>query len=286
MKKILMAAVGLMLIAGGIIAMFPYIEELQLKGEVLRSCSVSTGGGMLGGYTNYYLKRQKDGTVTLTVTGKETHADRETTAVCEVDPKELDKINEIVLKYHLYPASRKKYSDHQVMDADSTSISFTYEKHSFRISEYQKLSRKMREGFRAAEQYLYSLRTDEAVITVEPQQAMLYLKSGYTLRFKVEDLFDGKLDAILGEEHETSRFLENGIVLAPGSGLDLSGAEAVNEAAKGTIVYDSESMQLILLYTDYEFEAPVYVLARLDGYPDSACPLIAEMEGPYRFWLN
>ena len=74
MKKILMAAVGLMLIAGGIIAMFPYIEELQLKGEVLRSCSVSTGGGMLGGYTNYYLKRQKDGTVTLTVTGKETHA--------------------------------------------------------------------------------------------------------------------------------------------------------------------------------------------------------------------
>ena len=117
MKKILMAAVGLMLIAGGIIAMFPYIEELQLKGEVLRSCSVSTGGGMLGGYTNYYLKRQKDGTVTLTVTGKETHADRETTAVCEVDPKELDKINEIVLKYHLYPASRKKYSDHQVMDA-------------------------------------------------------------------------------------------------------------------------------------------------------------------------
>lgn len=91
MKKILMAAVGLMLIAGGIIAMFPYIEELQLKGEVLRSCSVSTGGGMLGGYTNYYLKRQKDGTVTLTVTGKETHADRETTAVCEVDPKELGK---------------------------------------------------------------------------------------------------------------------------------------------------------------------------------------------------
>ena len=75
-------------------------------------------------------------------------------------------------------------------------------------------------------------------------------------------------------------------MLAPGSGLDLSGAEAVNEAAKGTIVYDSESMQLILLYTDYEFEAPVYVLARLDGYPDSACPLIAEMEGPYRFWLN
>ena len=286
LKKILLILAGLLCIAGGVMSMIPVISGLKFKNDTLRSCSVSTGGGMLGGYSSAELRTEKDGRTTLTVRSRGTHADREVTTVYEVSPDAFEPLREMAFRYRLYAASKRRYSKIQVMDGDTTSVSFSFSKGSFRISSEQNMSGKQREGFWEVEKYLRSLAVGEGVTTVEPQTAMLYLRSGYTIQFTVEDAFDGKLDEILSEEHEVSRFRENGIVMCTGEVPDLSGAEPVQEAAGSWLVYDPESGSIVLLYTDYDFGHPVYLLAWVSDGASYACPLFEEMEGEYRFYLN
>jgi hypothetical protein len=121
---------------------------------------------------------------------------------------------------------------------------------------------------------------------VEPQIAGLHLRSGYTLRFTVEAIFDGRLEEALGEECETSQFGGFGIAVGRGEALDVSGAEPTWDVSAGDIVYDPESGRIVLLYADPAFPGPVYLLARIDGHVSSAAPLIQEMEGTYAFALN
>ena len=287
LKKILLLLLGILFIAGGIIMIYPKIAGLKFKNDELESCSVSTGGGMLGGYTNVTLKKDKEGNTVLIVRGKETHEDREVTTTYQADPAAFDRIREMVVKYDLYAASKRRLGPMQVMDGDTTHLSFDFSKDYFSISGEQMLNKNMRNGFNEVRKYLYSLISGEGVRTLEPQTAMLYLKSGYTLRFVVEDRFDGKLDDILGEEREVRRFGEDGIFLAPvPEGFDVSGAEALKTGAAGNIVYDSEEGGIILLYNDHEFEQNCYLLAHLDGYIKSAAPLIEEMEGEYSLRFN
>lgn len=252
----------------------------------LKSCSVSTGGGMLGGYRHVTFSIDRNGEATLEIAEKETHADREVRTVYHVDPKAAEELAALAEAHDLRKASKQPYSDLIAYDADTTSVSFTFSDGYFSISENQVLDKNMTEGFDAVIRYLNALATGEGVRTLEPQCAYLYLRSGYTLQFIVADAFDGKLDDILSEERETSAFGEDGIVLCSGEQPDLSGAEPEQEAAAGTIVYDGESGQIILLYNDHAFGHDVWLLAWLDGYVSSACPLIAEMEGPYRLYLN
>ena len=53
MKKALLIIaciiVGILLTAGGVFATLSVIERLRIKNDDLNYCSVSTGGGMLGG---------------------------------------------------------------------------------------------------------------------------------------------------------------------------------------------------------------------------------------------
>ncbi|MBR2559025.1 MAG: hypothetical protein IKE37_01175, partial [Firmicutes bacterium] len=277
-KRIITAIICVLVIAGGVFLMISILGGMKYAKDELRSCSVSTGGGMLGGYSNSTLRLEKDGSVTLTVEGKETHADRLKTTVYQVSPEALDHVRDLVNQYDLYRASKRPKSGLEVMDGDTTTLSFTYSKGYFRIEDDQILTKKMSEGWREAIRYLSSLASGEGVTTLEPQTAMLYLKSGYTLQYLVEDTFDGRLDEILSEEREVTRAGEYGMILCEGVEVDLSGAEAVTEAAAGTMIYDEESGSVILLYEDYAPEKPVYILAELDGYVSSACPLIAEME--------
>ena len=290
MKKALLIigciAAGILLTVGGVLIMISVLERVRVKNDDLNYCSVSTGGGMLGGYSHATLRTKKDGSVVYEVCKKETHADREVKTVYSASPEAFAHIKELVIKYNLYSASKRRYSDMYVLDGDTTRISFSGKNSSFDVSDTQDLNAKMRTGFREVERYLSTLAVGEGETTVEPQTAMLYLKSGYTLQFIVKNAFDGKLDAILGEEREVSAFGETGIVLCAGEQPDCSGAEPVSEAAAGTIVYDGESGQIILLYADHAFGHDVWILAALDGYVSYACPLIAEMEGTYRLFLN
>ena len=63
MKKaiiiIICAVVGVLLTVGGVIAVFSILNRQQVRNDELKSCSVSTGGGMLGGYSYSQLKNRK-----------------------------------------------------------------------------------------------------------------------------------------------------------------------------------------------------------------------------------
>lgn len=222
----------------------------------------------------------------LTVTSREYHSAREVTTVYQVDPEAFDHLAELVNEYDLYAASKRPKSKIEVLDGDTTRVSFSYSKGSFDIADYQVLNKKMSEGFREVQVYLASLANGKGVTTVEPQTAMLYLKSGYTLQFFVEEEFDGRMDEIFTEDREVSRYLESGIVLCEGKEIDVTGAAPVDKAAAGAIVYNAETGSVIILYKDCEFGQEVYQVAHIDGYISSAAPLIEEMEGPYRLHLN
>ncbi len=289
MKKtavIMLAALGCLLpIAGCRPAAEPSGGPAAVSGE-LKSCSVSTGGGMLGGYRNVSYSIDKNGRVTLEISEKETHADREVTTVYQADPKAAEELLALIETYDLKKASKQPYSDLIAYDADTTTVSFRLSDGYYSISENQVLNKNMREGFNAIIRYLNSLAVGEGERTMEPQRAYLYLRSGYTLQFLVENAFDGKLDDILSVEREVFPFGEDGIVLCAGEQPDLSGAEPVDSAEGGTIVYDGETGQIVLLYADHTFNGGAWILARIDGYVQYACPLIAEMEGTYRLYLN
>ena len=191
-----------------------------------------------------------------------------------------------MLSHNLYGASKRRLGPFQVLDGDTTSITFDFASDDFRVSEEQMLSDNMRSGFLAVIAYLNSLAVGEGVETVEPQRALLYLKSGYTLQFIVEDAFDSKLDELLGEERDVCAYFDCGIILAESVQLDCTDAPTETKVDAGTILYDPQGKDVVILYQDYAFDHGVYVLAKLDGYAESACPLIAEMEGLYRLYLN
>ena len=286
LKKVLLTIAAAVILGGIGILLYPKIAGMKFKNDKLLSCSVSRGGGMLGGYREAELYYDENGTAKLKLREKETHADREVTTIYPADPAAFDHVRELVNSHDLYAASKRPMSPMRVLDGDTVSLVFDYEKDYFRIHEEQVLSPNMRAGFEAAANYLYSLAGGEGVRTVEAQTGLLYLRSGYTLQLIVKDAFDGKLDAILGEEHETSRFETSGIIMNQAEDLDVSGAETVTSAAAGTLIYDPSTRYLILFYEDYEFDHPVYVTAALDGHVSSACPLIREMEGQYSLRFN
>ena len=287
MKKILLICLCIILIVGGVVLMIPNLLSLKFRGDTLRSCSVETGGGMLGGHREVSLRRDGNGNAVLRVSEKEMHADRLVTTECRVDEGAFDRVRKLVDACYLYAASKRPYSRMRVLDGDTTSVSFSYDKDSFRVSEEQVISRKMRSGMREVIRILETLEPiGETVTTKEQQKAVLYLKSGYTLQFLVEDAFDGKTDEIFEEEREVSVFRENGIVLASDVQPDVSGAESAEQAAAGDVVYDPQGGQIIVLYADCTFDGPVYVIARIVGDADLAKDLIAEMEGEYKLFLN
>lgn len=290
MKKawiiILCVAGGLLLLGGVVFAAVSLYNRLRFQSDELVSCTVSTGGGMLGGSRQVRLKRSEDGSAVLEVREKETHADRERITVYPADPALFDTLRTLVTQHNLYGASKRHYSAMRVLDGDTTSLSFDFSKDYFSISEEQRMSLSMRAGFIEAIRLLNAAAAGEGITTLEQQRAVLYLKSGYTLQFEVEPAFDGRLDDILSVEHEVSAYRDCGIVLCAGEALDCTGAEPVRSAAACDLIYDPDGERIVLLYADCTFDHDVYVLTLLDGYAPSASPLIAEMEGAYRLYLN
>ena len=246
----------------------------KFKAEGLESCSYSTGGGMTGGYRRVTLRKDRKGNRTVSLQYKEIHCDREETTVYPASEEAFAKATEIMKRYHLYGASKRRRSRIQILDGETTTVSFDYVNGDFSIHELQRLNRTMRKGCSEIEGFLDSLLTGDGVTTLEPQEARIHLKSGYTECFEVEAAFDNRLTGILGEEHEVSRFGECGIILCTGETPDLSAGSPVagsEGGAAGNIVYDPESSGIILLYDQHTFDGPVYVLAKLRGYARERC---------------
>ena len=288
MKKVLRIILIILLVAGGVFAMLPIIRGMKFKNDKLLSCGYSIGGGMLGGRSEISLKTdEKTGEVTLIVKEKETHADREVTTVYKRSPEDFERVRALVNEFNLYNASKKGRSPIEVLDGDTHSVFFDYSKGDFRVSDYQALTRKELKGMHALREYLYSLAQGDGVTTLEPQEARLYLKTGYTFTFFVEAPFDGKLDDILANDFEVYKYGNCGTVINKTEDLDTKDAASVSSASGGDIIYDSETGEIVILYDALETGKEIYLLAKAEyWYQESAAPHIEGMEGSYSMTLN
>ncbi|MBO4628292.1 MAG: hypothetical protein J5645_09990 [Lachnospiraceae bacterium] len=285
----------------------------KFRADEFESCSVSTGGGMTGGFRDVTLRREKDGRATVTVRHKEWHYEREEKTVYEASEEAFAHVAELVNKYDLHTASKRRMSRIRILDGDTTTVSFHFGKRYFSLRQLQRKSASARKGYREVIDYLNSLPGGEGVTTREPQQLRL-LVDGYNLMFTVEDAFDEKLDAILCEDELTvTRFEDCGIVLCTGEApetaesmknvagegtaetVESTGTAEHVEAAKPVtvqtaapcdLVYDPASRSYIVLYAEHTFSEPVWLLAKHDGYAKTAAPLVEKMNGKYRFYKN
>ena len=285
-KKIGIILLGILILVGGIFMVLQFMKQQKLKNSELESCFSSTGGGMDGGYSRATIKKEDDGSVTLTVINQQYHYTREETTVYQVDPKVLEDIKEIVLKYDLYGASKRPNSPVVAYDAPTSTIGFDFTEDYFSIGDYQVLSNKQNEGWHKFIEYLNSIERKDGVKTVAPQEAVLSMPTGYTFTFYVDEAFDGKLDDVLVESDEVKKYEDVGIVYKTVKDLDVSGGKESTLGEKCTFVYKKDTGEIILLYADTEFEEPVVLLAELDYKTESALPHFEQMEGTYYMRLN
>ena len=264
---------------------FSLFGSLKYKNSDLVYCRYSRGGGMLGGYTNVTLKKEKNGNTVLTVETKQYHYTREVTTTYDVSPDAFDELKKLIFEYDMYGASKAKMSPFQVLDGDTTSISFDFDKGDFRVSDTQALSKKQAEGMREIYRYLVSLKKGEGVTTVEPQQAIIRTE-GYSLIYYIEQPFDGKFDEILSAPFKVYDYEGKGIVINVAAGVDCTEAEIITDGLPGTIVYDQASGKIIALYDDCMFTQPVFLVANMDSHSTNAYELLKRMEGEYSVELN
>ena len=264
----------------------------KFRADEFESCSVSTGGGMTGGFYDVTLRREKDGRATVTVRHKEWHYEREEKTVYEASEEAFAHVAELVNKYDLHTASKRRMSRIRILDGDTTTVSFHFGKRYFSLRQLQRKSASARKGYREVIDYLNSLPCGEGVTTREPQQLRL-LVDGYNLMFTVEDAFDEKLDAILCEDElAVTRFEDCGIVLCTGEApetiehVEAAKPVTVQTAAPCDLIYDPVSRSVIVLYAEHTFSEPVWLLAKHDGYAKTAAPLVEKMNGKYRFYKN
>lgn len=126
----------------------------KFKKEDFLGCTISTGGGMLGGYHEISLKRKDDAAGTITFVEREMHNTPEETTVYPASEEVFIKTAELVEKYHLYAASRRKMSGIEILDGDTTTVRFYYRNGSFRIEEYQDINQTMSDGLQKVKKYL------------------------------------------------------------------------------------------------------------------------------------
>ena len=264
----------------------PLYVERTFRPEDMRSCTVSAGGGMMGGYSGMYLHREKDGTAVLEVTSREYHSAREVKTGYPMDEAVFEELCQAIRTYSLYSASRQKAHSFQVMDGETETISFSFNDASFRISDTQRLSRKMMEGFGRVRAILNEYRIGEGITTVEPQSGYIHLSSGYTLNFYVEEAFENAIENLAVQDFETSRAEDWGVAVAAGEIPVSDGSEALAAADAGDLIYDPASQQLILLYEEHDFTSDVYRIGYLTNRYNTTFELLREFEGTCSISFN
>ena len=277
----------MLIAAGGVFALMSLIRGLKFKNDVLTGCGYSVGGGMTGGYRRADLKTDPEtGEVKLVLAEKEYHSSREIKTVYPASAKDLEAVKEIVNRYNLYNSSKKGRSRIQVLDGDTTTVSFDYLKGDFSVSDSQALSRRDFKAIDEISSFLYSLAKGEGVTTVEPQEARI-VADGYSFFFYIEPEFDGKLDGIVTEDFTVYGYKEVGTVVGRTDALDTGNSVPLERASGGDIVYDKGTGEIIIIYKDCELESGSYLLAKAESwYQQSAEPIIKAMEGVNRMYLN
>ena len=261
------------------------LGKLKFKNEILKSCRYSVGGGMNGGYTIIYLARDKQGRQYLETRHKNYHYSREITTVYPVAADAFEQVKKRCFEYDMYAASKARMSPFEVLDGDTTTLSFDFEKDGFRVSDNQMLTAKHKEGIKTIRNYLINCKEGEGVKTVEPQE-MIMRVDGYSLIYHMTPAFDSKLDNVLSEKISAVKYADKGIILATVKEPDTADALPLNDAAAGNIICEINTGRIIALYQDCHFDGPVYLVADMVSHSTSAYELLQNMEGEYYVNLN
>ena len=277
----------------GLLGMLGCGKSSEYEGRLIRSVRYYSGGGMMGGGDSSELRRQKDGTVTLSTRSREWHDTRETGFDYVVDESAFDRIAEIVNEYDLFAASKRKMSDMQVLDAPSSSLYVdtmledgTYDLDtSFHISSTQDLTDRYREGFRAVVTALAEIAgenegtpyAEPATITLgaagvqynfilNESPAALDLAERCPLEIQIEDYSDNEKIFYLDEP------------------LDTSDAPLATGAA-GTVCYFAPWNDVVFFYADGAPYEGLYELGRIED--DNDIQFLGQIEpGACNLWSN
>ncbi len=259
-------------------------KNVVYEGRLIKSVLYTSGGGMTGGGESSELRRQKDGTVTLSTRGREWHNSRETGMDYVVDESAFERFAQIANDYNLLKASKRKESDLIVLDAPTSSISFTVTKEdgsydldaSFRIRSTLELTDRDREGFREVATALAELAAaSEGVPYVEPVTLTIVV-SGVQYRFTLNDS-PAALD-LAGRcpfDTEIEDYSDNEKIFYLDDPLDTSDTPLATGAA-GTLCYFEPWNDVVFFYKDGEPYDGLYELGRIDA--DYAIAFFGEVE--------
>ena len=268
-------------------------KNAAYEGRLIRSVSYTSGGGMTGGGQSSELRRQKDGTVTLSTRSREWHNSRETGMDYVVDESAFERFAQIANDYNLLGASRRKESGLIALDAPTSSISFSVMEEdgssasdaSFRIRDTQDLTKTEWEGFNAVTTALAELAAaSEGVPYAEPA-TLTFSFDGFQLGVTLNDS-SAALD--LAErcplDIALESYAESGKVFSLDEPLDTSDTPLATGAA-GTLCYLEPENDVVFFYEDGASYEGLYELGRIDD--EYQVSFFADVgPGSYRLWSN
>ena len=270
---ILIIALGI----GGFYMGIPYFKNQNLKQTNLTSCRVSCGGGMLGGYSSQTLKKEGNKVVYVTE-NKAVHNERLVTKAYLAKEEDLELIKDLVIRYDLYRASKKGQSPIQALDAETCTVSFSFEDGTyFSVSDTQDLSRKEMEHTREITNTLANFAVGEPTVEIEPHEIALIL-DGYQEGYELEEF--NNIDAFLEQLGNKHFYHKEDYAQATKSpiSIDVTGINPSTEISKGALGYDANTNELLFFYEDTKQKEPIYVIGHLSDMYDTSIQLIKDMQ--------
>ena len=265
----------------------------ELEGSRIRAVRYTSGGGMTGGGDSTELRRNKDGSVTLTTRSKEWHNSRETGMDYVVDASAFDRFAEIANEYDLRGASKRKMSEYQALDAPTSHLSYDLMTEdgdwdldaSFTISSEQELTERDRDGWRAVTTALAELAQASVGVPYLEPILLTVSVSGYQYRFYLNDSTAAHdLAARCPLEGELEDGAPNEKVLRLDEAIDVNNAPLATGVA-GTLAYFEPETSLVVIHTDEEPRDGIYELGFVEYEHD--IEYLSEMRiGQAYLWCN
>lgn len=288
MKKWIVAIILIAIaLLGGVFIVFPAFKNQTLKNTNLVYCQYSVGGGMLGGFSSSTLEKKKDGTVQYVTKYAETHSDRIVTKTYTATEEDLQQVQDAIIQYNMYGASKKGQSPFIVMDGDTSHLQVRFDNgESFSVSSDQNLSTTEAEHFRAIKQLLSSFAKGEPLVEIEPHEIALIL-DGYQIGYILAD--SEATEALLEElgEYPFADYKECAIYTTLPKALPTQTLTKPTAIEPGDVCYNPSTNQLFFFYKACPTSDDLYQLGGMENRYDSGFELLRNLEpGNYTIHLR
>ena len=248
----------------------------------LVSCTFWTGGGMAGGHRGYDLYAEH-----LIVSEQEMWNSREVHTKYPVEPSALAHAKELMLQYRLDLASERPLSEDQMLDGDTSHLSFLFSDGTdFSVNSEQDLTDMESEGFWAMQAYLKSLAAGEGEAELEPMK-LAWSLDGYTFTFLLNESVAAHTLIQCFSEAALENYGENGKCFPLDEAPDISDCPLAESGEAGVLAYDASRRYAVVFFAPFTPEPGLYALGTLRDPHDWKLETIRELgPGPYSFYLE